>query len=479
MRLYLGYPYSVGSDGKFKLKDNFLKEVGIDYSSIPIEVKKKLLSVLDNLEKRKYLFIKEVFYDAIDIVEFALFGVEVREYTELLLPGYLYGKPTFLIRNLIRETFGKKISVYYDFNLFEKEALVINVGYTKTAISVGGKLLNVIPLGEFHFIDLFGSYLFNRIVGETGTSNAQLRKEGIRGEILDKCRAQGARILFKRSKEVRIEELNYFREIDEKEVELALSPLVGKSAYGDFIEKPFDFSSSLIYSLYKFEELFKERAKIRKVVLIGRLTEPFKKRLTEILPVNVFNIDEIQLLKEEVKNRNFKVSLIRSSFSSKGKEKLQVKGEKVKGDLRELRFYFNKKDLKGLSVIESLSEEKDREEVKKFVYELISLLKRSSYKDEREIKYINHSIAALTKLEVPEELFQKVLKELERHAFNWRLPAEVQMNLLFFCYRNRERVKGSSLEIFPSLLLSKLRNTKLSEGEKNFIRTACQEFYQG
>ncbi|WP_456456832.1 hypothetical protein [Thermovibrio sp.] len=476
MRLYLGYPYCVGREGKFKLKDNFLREIGIDYSSVPVEVKKKLLSLLDNLEKRDYLFIKEVFYDAIDIVEFALFTVEVREYSELLLPGYLYGKPTYLIRNLIRETFGKRVSVYYDFNLFKEDSLVINVGYTKTSISVGSKLLTVIPLGEFHFIDLFGNYLFNRLIGETGTSNARLRKEGIRGEILDRCRAQGARILFKRSKELKVEELNYSREVSQKEVEFALSPVVGKSSYGDLIEKPFDFSSSVVYSLYKFEELFKERAKIREVVLIGRLTEYLETRLREILPVRVLKIDETELVKEEVKNRNFKVKLIRSEFSKGRRETAPDKGEKVEGDLKELRFYFNKKDLRGLSVIESLTER--GKEVKEFIYELISLLKRSSYKDEREIKYINHSIAALTKIEVPEELFKKVLKELERHAFNWRLPIEVQMNLLFFCYRNRKKVKGSSLEVFPSLLLSKVRDLKLTEGEKNFIRTACQEFYR-
>ncbi len=476
MRLYLGYPYCVGREGKFKLKDNFLREIGIDYSSVPVEVKKKLLSLLDNLEKRDYLFIKEVFYDAIDIVEFALFTVEVREYSELLLPGYLYGKPTYLIRNLIRETFGKRVSVYYDFNLFKEDSLVINVGYTKTSISVGSKLLTVIPLGEFHFIDLFGNYLFNRLIGETGTSNARLRKEGIRGEILDRCRAQGARILFKRSKELKVEELNYSREVSQKEVEFALSPVVGKSSYGDLIEKPFDFSSSVVYSLYKFEELFKERAKIREVVLIGRLTEYLETRLREILPVRVLKIDETELVKEEVKNRNFKVKLIRSEFLKGRRETAPDKGEKVEGDLKELRFYFNKKDLRGLSVIESLTER--GREVKEFIYELISLLKRSSYKDEREIKYINHSIAALTKIEVPEELFKKVLKELERHAFNWRLPIEVQMNLLFFCYRNRKKVKGSSLEVFPSLLLSKVRDLKLTEGEKNFIRTACQEFYR-
>jgi len=84
LRLYLGYPHCVGREGKFKLKDNFLKEIGVDYSSVPVEVKKKLLSLLDNLEKRDYLFIKEVFYDAIDIVEFALFTVEVREYADSL-----------------------------------------------------------------------------------------------------------------------------------------------------------------------------------------------------------------------------------------------------------------------------------------------------------------------------------------------------------------------------------------------------------
>jgi len=479
LRLYLGYPHSVGREGKFKLKDYFLREISVDYASVPVEVKKKLLSLLDNVAQKDYLFIGDVFYDGIDLIEFALFGVEPRDYDELLLPGYLYGKPTHLIRNLFKETFGKRINTLYDFNLFPKEALVVNVGYTKTSLSFGGELLSVIPLGEFHIVDFFGNYLFNRLLGETGVSNARLRKEGIRGELLDSVRAQGARILFGRSNEVEVPTLSYRRKVNPEEVELALTPLTGSTNYGDFVERPADFSSSVVTSLYRFEEALRERFKVKEVYVIGRLKEPFKGVLERIFPVKVTEVDEEELLKRELQNPKFKVKFEAVAFSGEVlRESLELPPP-TEGGVRELRRLFNAKDLKGLSLIEKLTQTAEGKERESFAYEVLTIIKRSSLRSPEEIAYLNHSIAALTRMELPESLFKKAVREIESKAFNWQLPFETKINILYFCHKNRERLKGSPLELFPFLLLTYIRGKKVTEGEKNFIRTVCEKFYQG
>ncbi len=478
MRLYLGYPDSVGAGGRFRLKDRFLEEVLVDYNSVPVEVKKKLLSMLDNLDKKEYLFIGEVFYDGIDLLEFALFSESVREYDQLLLPGYLYGKPTHLIRSLLRETFGKKISVIYDFNLFDRRTVVVNVGYTKSSISLGGGLLTVIPLGEFHFVDFFGNYLFNRFLGETGISNAKLRKEGLRGDLLDKCRSQGARILFKRSSRLQIPRFNYLREVSEREVELALSPLTGSANYGELVEEAWDFSTALVSSLYLYEEFFKERLKVKEVVIVGRLTEPFKRSLERLFPVKVTELREEELLKREVLNPSYRVAVSKPSFKGEVVRSRPIQVEGVEGGLRELRNLFNRRDLKGLSIIERLTETSKGRELESFVYELITIIKRSSFRTREEVAYLNHSIAALTKLELEGELWQKAVKEIKRRAFNWQLPFETKVNILYFCHRNRERLRGRDLEIFPFLMLTYIRDKRVSEGEKNFIRTVCEKFYR-
>ena len=479
MRLYLGYPDSLGGEGRFRLKDNFLKEVSVDYSSVPVEVKKKLLSLLDNVDKKDYLFIGEVFYDGIDILEFALFGVEAREYDEVILPGYLYGKPTNLIRNLFRETFGRRVSTLYDFNLFPPETVVVNVGYTKSSVSLGGELLSVVPVGEFHLIDFFGNYLFNRMVAETGVSNARLRKEGIRGELLDRVRAQGARILFGRSSEVEVPELGYRRKVEEEEVRLALTPLMGSTGYGDLVERPVDFSSAVVHSLYRFEEVFRERLKVKEVAVIGRLVWPFKEVMEEVFPVKVREVKEEELLKSEVKNPRFKVRFENLPFSSEVLRKREETVERIEGGIRELRSLFNKRDLRGLSIIEELTERAEGKEKEAFIYELLTVMKRCSLRRREEVAYLNHAIAALTKVELPENLFEKAVKEIEEKAFNWLLPFETKVNILYFCHRNSKRLKGRKLEVFPALMLTFIRGKKITEGEKNFVRTACEKFYQG
>jgi len=478
LRLYLGYPDSATAIEKFRLKDRFLSEVSVDYSSVPVEVKKKLLSMLDNVDRKDYLFIGEVFYDGIDLLEFALFSVNVRDYDELLLPGYLYGKPTHLIRNLLKGTFGKRLSVIYDFNLFNGQTVVVNVGYTKSSLSLGGKLLTVIPLGEFHFVDFFGNYLFNRFVGQTGISNAKLRKEGLRGELLDRCRSQAARILFKRSTTLSIPQFNYSREVPGEEVELALSPLTGSSNYGELVEEVSDFSSAVVNSLYRYEELFRERPKVKEVVVIGRLTEPFERSLRRIFPVKVRRVSEEELLKREVESPNFKVAVEKPHFKGEVLRAKPLNVKKVEGGLRELRHLFNRRDLKGLSIIERLTEKAEGKELEDFVYELITIIRRSSFRTKEEVAYLNHSIAALTKLELTESLFEKAVKEIEKQALNWQLPFETKVNILYFCHRNSKRLRGSALEAFPFLMLTYIRDKKVSEGEKNFVRTVCEKFYQ-
>ncbi|WP_457681421.1 hypothetical protein [Thermovibrio sp.] len=478
MRLYLGYPDCVSPLEKFRLKDNFLSEVSVDYDSVPVEVKKKLLGILDNLDKKNYLFIGKVYYDGIDLLEFSLFGVSVKEYDELLLPGYLYGKPTYLIRSLIRNSFGRRISVIYDFNLFGKESLVINVGYTQTSISFGGELLYLIPIGEFHLIDFFGNYLFNRTISQIGISNSRLRKEGIRGEILDRCRAQGARILFGRSSLIGVPLLSFKREVPKKEVKLALSPLIGSTNYGELVLSPHDFLSYLVDGLYTYEELKKERLKVKEVVLIGRLTEPFLEAVERVIPVKARKVSEEELLEREVLNRNFKLLVKRFEGSNKVNRSSLWEVEEREGSIEKLRLLFNKKDLKGLGVIEWLTGNLKGKELERFVYELITIVRRSSFRSKEEVAYLNYSIAALTKVEVPEKLKGKVLKEIEKVAFNWQVPFETKMNVLYFCHKNREKVKGSSLELYPFLLLTYSREKNLTEGEKNFIRTVCDSFYR-
>jgi hypothetical protein len=364
LRLYLGYPESVGSEGRFKLKDLFLKEVGVDYPSVPVEVKKKLLSMLDNLEKTNYLFIGEVYYDGIDLLEFALFGVGIRDYDELVLPGYLYRKPSNLVKNLIEESFAKKVNLLYDFNLFSRSTLVVNVGYTKTSVSLGGKLVSIIPLGEYHFVDFLGNYLFNRFVGETGISNSRLRKEGIRGELLDKCRATAARILFGRSRELNIPEFNYRRKVEEEEVELVLTPLTGSTNYGELVVKPGDFSSILVSFLYDYEERERERFKVEEAVIIGRLSWPFRKVLEKIFPVKVREVKEEELLSGEVVNKSQKPLTKNFSLKKEVIRAEQLNFKEVSGGIRELRELFNRRELSGLYLIEKLSEKLKGEELK-------------------------------------------------------------------------------------------------------------------
>lgn len=478
MRLYLGYPESALGGECFKLKDLFLKEVSVDYTSVPVEVKKKLLSLLDNLEKKNYLFIGEVFYDAIDLLEFALFSVESREVEELLLPGYLYGKSTYLVRKLMKETFGKRVSVYYDFNLFSEKEIVLNIGYTRSSFSIGGKFLVIFPLGEFHVIDLLGNYLFNRFVFESGLSNTQLRKEGIRGKLLDDCRAQAARILFGRSKSVIIDDFNYKRSVTPEEISSVLSPIIGRAVYGDWVEKAFDFSSLLVLSLYRYEELFRERPKILSINIIGRLTFPFEEALSRNFPVKIRRFNAQTITSLPVKNKNFKITL-RNIPVGKDVSRFSINYEKADDStLETLRAFYLKRNLKGLSIIEELSQKKiNSEEKEKFIYELISILKRSSFRTKKEIAYINYDLAALTKLEIPKHLFAKVLREIEDKAFNWLLPFETKINILYFCYENAEKLRDTKLEVFPALMLSYIRDKKITEGEKNFIRTVAEAFY--
>jgi len=480
LRVYLGYPESLAPNGRFKLKDLFLEEVDVDYESIPIEVKRKLLSLLENLEKKSYIFIGNVIYDAIDILEFALFSREPHSVKEVLLPGYLYGKPTFLVRNLFEKTFGAKVSVFYDFNLFSPETLVLNVGYVRSSLSLGGTFLSVIPVGEFHMVDLLGNYFFNRFLLEKGISNTELRKKGLRGELLDRFRSFAGRVLFKGLRRLNLPDYSYSREVTEREVDLVLSPVTGSSNYGDFVKEATEFSSAVILSLYRFEEVFKERPKVREIAVIGRLKSPFINVLRRIFPVPVREVSEEELLTLSPVNRKYKIYLHKVDFPTyKSNPFLEVPVETLEEvSIKSLRYLFNKRDLRGLNVIAGLTEKNlEGEELVSFVYELLYIMKRSSFRTKEEIAYLDYAISALSRLEIPEELFDRVLEEMAGKAFNWLLPLRTKLNILYFCHRFADKVKETDLKVFPPLLLSYVRDKKLPEGERNFIRTAARLIY--
>ncbi len=473
MRCYFGYPDSFLGKEPFRIKDLFLEEIEVDYGSVPIEVKRKLLSVLDNLYESDYLFIGNVIYDAIDILEFSLFSLPVREISSVVLSGYLYGKPTFLIRNLFRNTFASNPEIFFDFNFFPKDFLVVNVGYMHTSVSVGGNYLLNVPIGEFHFVDVLGNYLFNRFVYELGVSNASLRKSGKRGEILDRMRSAAAKILFKGQKRVEVEEFGYERDVEKWEIDAVLTTVVGSCGYGDFFEAPFDFSSSVIHALYRFEEIFKERPKIKNIAVIGRLRHPIVKTLKKIIPVKPVELTGVEFADMDVVNRSFKPVCERVDFPKlRWRDEEVISQDEVSPSLNRLRYLFNRRDLRGISVLEKLVENGDAGE--KVVYELLSILKRCSFKRKEDIIYLNYAISALSKLEIPEEILPKVIEEIGKKAFRWEIPLNVKMNVLYFCYRYRDKLNNTLLQIFPSVLSTYVRNVKLPEGERNFIKVVAE-----
>ena len=474
MKCYFGYPDSFLEGERFRIKDLFLQEVNVDYFSVPIEVKKKLLSVLDNLQKKRYLFIGNVFYDAIDVFEFSLFPLPVREFSAVILPGYLYGKSTYLIKNLLKNVFGVLPSFYYDFNFFSSETLVVNVGYTQTSFSFGGKYLLKVPIGEFHFVDFLGSYLFNRFLSEVGVSNTLLRKSGKRGEILDRLRGTAGRILFKGSELIEVPEYGYKRKIEKREIDSVFSALVGSSSYGNFVERPLTISSFLVHGLYRFEELLKERFKVREVVVIGRLRSPFVEAVRKVMPMKVYEDDGENLLERNLEVRRFRLICEKGELPKLKIEK-PVLPEKETEDvsLENLRRLFNKRDLGGVFLIEKLSL-KGGERV---IYEFLNMLKRCSLKSREDLIFLNYLVSALSKMEIPGFLFKKVLYEIEKKAFLWEVPLAMKFNVLFFCYKYRDRLKGTKLEIFPFVFSTFVRKAALSEGERNFLKTVMESVF--
>jgi len=477
LRLYLGYPLSYSPKGSFKLKDNFLSEVNCDYSQVPVEVKRKLLSLLENLTEKDYLFLNGVSYDGADILEFSLFPLEGFGLREVVLPGYLYGKSTYLVRELLKRIFKRKVSVLYDFNFFGENTIVLNVGYTKSSVSLGGRLLSVIPVGEFHLVDTLGNYLFNRTIGELGISNARLRKEGMRGVLLDNSRASAARILFRRTSILSVPQLEYEREISDSEVERVLSPVIGSARYGDEVRSPFDFSTAFVKSLYTYEEVFGERMRVSEIFVVGRLSWPFVRYLKSLFPVPIYEFSGEEFLELPVKISSSKPEF-RVFYLEKSVQRwrgLDLEPEEVSLNL--LRHYFNKKDMRGVKIIEELVKLGSSDD--SFVYELLNIVRRCSTLNRTELAYLNASISALSRLDLKDNLFSKVLKELEDKAFNWQLPFETKMNILYFCHRHKEKLKETSLAIFPYLMLTYIRERKISEGERNFVRTVAESFFKG
>ena len=478
MRVYFGYPLSYSKEGDFKLKDNFLSEINVDYSSVPVEVKKKLLSLLENLDRKNYLFIGDVFYDGIDVLEFALYPLEPHTFEEVVLPGYVYGKSTFLVRNLFKNSFGKKVFVFYDFNFFSDRTVVINVGYTQTSLSMGGEFLFKLPFGEFHLVDTLGNYLFNRFIGESGVSNATLRKEGIRGEILDLCRSCAARLLFGGTDRIDIPQFGYSRIVPEHELTLALTPVIGSAGFGELITSPSDFSSSVVFALYSYEEILRERFRLNRVVVIGRLRWPFIRALSRIFPIPVEEFSGEEFVSLPPVNKKFRVpvKLFSSDRTVLRALPLDVDAEEI--SIRALRSYFNRKDPKGVKVLEELlKKDLSERELTSFIYELLTIMRRVSVRNRVEIAYLNAAIYGLSQVDIPEHLFEKVENELSNKAFNWNLPFETKLNILYFCHRHRGKLQNSPLSVFPPLMLTYIREKRVTEGEKNFVRTVAEGFF--
>ncbi|WP_456436984.1 hypothetical protein [Desulfurobacterium sp.] len=484
MRLYLGYPESYADERTFKLKDLFLKEVNVSYDSIPVEVKKKLLGLLDSLKEKDYVFINDIYYDASDILEFALFGIKNRKIERVILPGYTYGKPTFIIRESLKTILGKKkndINIFYDFNLFTEETLVINIGYRETSLSIGGNFLSVINIGEFNFIDVFGNYLFNRFLRDMKISNVSLRKEGKRGEYLDKFRAMGARVLLKRSDEVCVKEENYRRRVSDEEVKMALTPLAGQVNFGEFTPEITDLSSAIVNALYAYEEEKREKPVIKKIAIIGRIANLYRETVERIfgLPPEIVNSQE--LLKKEVINCKNRISFHRMKTKYNGKsyseiEDLPVKRRSFKELLFELRKDFRKRDVTGVKIIETLTEMNlNSYEMRTFINELLTMVRIASFKDAKMIPYIDYIIAAFSKIEIPEDLFCEVENYIKKVAFRWNLPLKTRMNIIYFCYRHREKLQGKEwFKILLPLTITWIRDKKLTEGERQFIRTGTE-----
>lgn len=379
------------------------------------------------------------------------------------------------MKGFFRKLLQKEVSFLYDFNLFDENSIIINVGYTKTSISIG-ELLVVIPLGEFNFVDVLGNYLFNRILGELHLSNAALRRAGKRGKILDDCRASAARILFGRSRKISIPELSYERKVTEEEIDKVLSCITGNATYGDFVESVRDFSTSLVHSLYIYEELFKERFKVHSIGVIGRLRFPFVKILRRIFPIPVQEFSGKDLINLPAKKKISKVMLKKVTFDRALFRSYPIEVSVKDFNLSSLRTFFSKRDIRGIGVIEKLVSSDSLSE--SLIYELLNIIKRCSGRTKEEIAYLNSSIAALSRLDFEGKLFDKVKEELENKAYDWSLPIETKMNILFFCYKNRERLQNSVLSFFPFLMLTYLRNKKISEGERNFVRTVAENFFK-
>jgi len=478
LRLYLGYPESVADGFSFKIKDTFLKEIGIDYRDIPVEVKKKLLGVLNFLKETDFIFIDEVKYDASDILEFSLFPLKDKNIDTVILPGYTYGKPTFIVREAFKTVFNKRVNIYHDFNFFPEDTVVVNIGYRETSISICGKFLTVVDVGEYDFIDTFGSYLFNRFLMERKISNVELRKSGKRGIYLDRLRGNGARILFGRTDTVNFEEENYVRKISETELELALSTLTGKVNFGEIVIDITDLSSAAVNALYLFEEKEKLKPKVKRVVLIGRIAHLYRPVFERIFGIPPEIVEPAVFLEKQPLISQTRVNFGRFFKGYKGYDYYEVveemgeKEEDFERLLFDLRKAFKNRDLKGLNLIKILSERELKErEKERFINELINISKLATFKQKVDLLYIDYLISAFSKLDIPDFLFTKVENFIKKLAFRWNIPLKTRMNIIYFCYRYREKLKDKEwFKILLPLTVTWIRDKKLSEGERLFIR---------
>ena len=459
MRVYAGFPSVVSKSKEARIRDFHSGE-------LPTEAEKKLLSLLENLSQEELFFTKERSFSPLEVLESLVERVsEGGKVKELIVPSYASNFKA-LEKRFLR--------VVKDYELFGEETLLLNVGFTKTSLSLGGRLVTIVPLGHYHFVDALGNYLFNRAVAELSLSNAQLRREGIRGELLKRFREEAEEILIGEKHKIEVLEIGYGRKIPSDEVSDALSHLLGRVNYGDVLLSKNSLSAFVVSALYRYEEKLRERFKLKEVVAIGAFNSFIEEALRRIIPLKVKKLTpkELLLLKpESKKGKRFvyfeKLSPPKELSPTDGDYRVAKKEEREL--LRELRTLFKKRDLKGLALIEELS----RSTLEEVVYELLSIVKRCSFKDEREVAYLNYAVAALSRMEIDKKLLPLVVKEMERVAFVWEFPLETMENILYFCHAQKEAITGTRLERYPFVFQTYARSLNLTEGEKAFLRSVA------
>ncbi len=282
MNLFLSDDVCFYPKGNFKIRDEFLKIIG--YSDAPpVSAVRFLYGVLEELSSGKTFRLGGVLYDAKDIVEFVL---SEKEFSSLTLPGFAYGKRTQIIRDIVRKP------IWHTFSYLQEGEVLIETGYSETCISTKDTI-NVIPFGEKDFIQMLAHYILSMFLIKSGQKNADLRKKGIRGEILENFRRSAARVLFSRTKEVKFGQKSW--KIDENDLKITLKWIVGDTAL-----------TKKIYSFSSFIGNVLRNLKPKRILFFSRLSS-FKDTLSEIAGLPVVDADMPQILKRTPSKKRARV----------------------------------------------------------------------------------------------------------------------------------------------------------------------------